>query len=118
MVTTEANLLHNNTPWSEHYRIAGERWANLEAAAQLLEDTKSAVLAQKCAELGGIPVNRAEQSVKSSRFWQEHIEKIVEARKEANKSKVELDYIRMKFYEWQSSQANSRAEMRTLGVVT
>lgn len=108
----------DNRPWSEQYRIAGEQWADLEAAAQLLEDTKSAVLAQKCSELGGIPVNRAEQSVKSSPFWKDHVAKIVEARHKANLAKVQLDYVRMKFYEWQSSQANSRAELRTLGTTT
>lgn len=108
----------NNRPWSEQYRIAGERWADLESAAQLLEDTKSSILAQRAADYGGIPVNRAEQQVKSSRFWAEHIQKIVDARREANKAKIELDYVRMKFYEWQSQQANSRVELRTLGTVT
>lgn len=108
----------DNRPWSEQYRIAGERWADLEAAAQLLEDTKSAVLAQRCSELGGIPVNRAEQSVKSSQFWKDHIAKIVEARHKANRAKIELEYFKMKHHEWQSSQANTRAELRTLGTVT
>ena len=104
--------------WSEQYRIAGERWADLEAAAQLLEDSKSAMLAQWCAELGDLPVNRAEQIIKASPKWRQHIGIMVEARKEANKAKVQLDYIRMKFYEWQSGQANTRAELRTLGSVT
>lgn len=108
----------DNRPWSEQYRIAGERWADLEAAADLLETTKSSVLAQRCAELGDIPVNRAEQQIKASRNWGDHLKKIAEARKQANRAKIELDYIRMKFYEWQSGQANTRAELRTLGSVT
>ena len=108
----------DNRPWSEQYRLAGEVWADKEAAAQMYEDTKSSILSQRCKELGDIAVNRAEQEVKSSPFWREHVRKIVEARKEANKARIELDYIRMKFYEWQSQQANSRAELRTLGATT
>ncbi len=98
--------------WSEQYRIAGERWSDLEAAAQLLEDSKSAILAQWCAELGDLPVNRAEQVIKASPKWRQHIAIIVEARKEANKAKIQLEYTRMKFAEWNSAEANRRAEMK------
>lgn len=107
----------DNLPWPEQYRIAGEAWADLEAAAQLLEDTKSAVLAQKCAELGSLPVNRAEQTIKASPFWRGHIEKIVRARESANKARIQLEYCKMKFYDFQSQQASSRAELRTLGSI-
>lgn len=108
----------DNLPWSERYRIAGEHWTDLEAAAQILEDSKSAVLAQKCTELGSIPVNRAEQAVKASPFWIDHIKKIVKAREAANKAKIQLEYCRMRYYEDQSRQASTRAELRTLGSVT
>jgi len=108
----------SNAPWSEQFRAAGEKWTDLEAAAQILEDSKSAVLAQKVSEQGDIPVNRAENNVKSSRFWRDHIEKIVEARRLANRAKIELEYIKMRYYEWQSSQANTRAELRSLGSTT
>ena len=36
-------------PISEEYRIVAKQWVDAEAAASLLEDTKSAVLAQKMA---------------------------------------------------------------------
>ena len=108
----------DNRPWSEQFRIAGERWADLEAAADLLETTKSSVLAQRCAELGDIPVNRAEQQVKASRNWIDHLNKIAEARRQANRAKIELDYIRMKFYEANGQDANRRAELRMLGSTT
>lgn len=108
----------NGGLWSEQYRLAGMVWADREAAAQILEDSKSAILAQKCKELGDIPVNRAEQEIKASKFWRDHIQKIVDARKEANKAKIELEYIRMCYYEGQAQQANTRAELRTLGNTT
>ena len=102
----------DNLPWSEQYRLAGEDWADKYAAAQLLEESKSAVMAQKQAQWGDIPVNKAEQKVKSSREWVEYIENMVNARKAANLAKIKLEFLKMKFQEWQSSDANKRAEMR------
>ena len=101
-----------NRPWSEVFAQAGEAWADAEAAASLLEDCKSAVLAEMCARLGDIAVNRAEQSVKASPEWREYIEKMVEARHQANLARVKMEATRMKFNEWQSKEANDRQEMR------
>lgn len=102
----------NEFPFSERYRVAGEEWAELEAAAQLLEDTKSAVLAERMSSLGDIPVNRAESMVKASSDWRRHIEQIVEARRKANIAKVRLEVARMEYYEAQSKEANARVEAR------
>jgi uncharacterized coiled-coil DUF342 family protein len=104
--------MSDNLPISEQYRLASLKWVKANAAADLLEETKSAVLSQKMAALGDMPVSHAERAVKSSPAWQEHIEKIVGARREANELKVEADFLRMKFYEWQADGANRRAEMR------
>lgn len=101
-------------PISEQYRIAAAKWVDREAAACLLEDLKSAVLAQRMAELGDIPVSRAETTVKASRNWHDHVTKIAEARKAANQAKVELEYLRMRFSEWQNSEANARMEAKLL----
>jgi hypothetical protein len=101
-----------NRPLSEVFREAADEWVQLEAAAQLLDDTKSAVMAQRQAMFGDIPVNRAEQQVKASPEWTEYIEKIVSARKAANLAKVNLEYLRMKFQEWSNQEANHRAEAR------
>lgn len=90
----------------------GELWADAEAAASLLEDSKSAVLSQRMAMMGDIAVSKAEMTVKASREWQEHIEKIVAARKHANLLKIRLDYLRMKYWEGQGAEASRRAEMR------
>lgn len=99
-------------PISEEFRIVAKAWVDADAAANLLEETKSAVLAQKMAKLGEMPVNRAELTVKASDDWHEHLAKIVEARKEANLRKVQMEYLRMRFSEWQASDANSRSERR------
>lgn len=101
-----------NHPLSEQYRIAAKEWVDAEAAASLLEDTKSAVLAQKMTALGDMPVSRAEMQIKASPEWTDHISKMIAARKHANWLKVKLEYLRMRASEWQSAEASKRAEMR------
>lgn len=101
-----------NRAWSEVFKEAADDWVDKEAAAQLLEDTKSSVMAQKQAMLGDIPVNRAEQIVKASAEWSDHIREIVAARKAANQAKMDLEVIRMKFAEWNNAEANHRTEAR------
>ena len=59
-----------------------------------------------------MPHNRAEAEVKASPEWHDHITKMVEARSAANLKKVQLEFIRMRFNEWQSENATKRAEMR------
>ncbi len=105
----------DNLPWSEKFRLAGEDWADKEAAAQLLEDCKSATMAQWQTELGDLPVNRAEQTVKASPRWSSYIHDTVMARKEANLAKIRLEAIRMKAMEYQAKEANQRTELRILG---
>lgn len=99
-------------PLSEQFRLCAKRWVELDSAASLLEETKSAVLAQRMAALGDIAVNRAEQQVKSSPEWSEFIMKMVKAREAANLAKVRLEWMRMRFSEQQSREATARAEMK------
>lgn len=105
----------NSPPPSQVYHEAGLDWADKEAAASLLEDTKSAVVAKWQAELGDIPVNRAEQQVKIQPRYTELVEQIVEARRQANIAKVVLEVRRMEWGEWQNKEANARQEMKMVG---
>lgn len=102
----------DNRPLSEQYRVIGVEWVELDHAARLLEATKSAVLSQRMAALGDIPVTRAEQQVKASPFWLDHVTKIEEARTAANIKKIEMETVRMQFSEQQSREATDRAERR------
>lgn len=104
--------MSDNLPLSEQYRLASLKWVKANAAADLLEESKSAVLSQRMAKLGDIPVSRAELTVKASPEWKEYIETMNNARREANELKVEAEFLRMKFYETQSHEASKRAEMR------
>jgi hypothetical protein len=102
----------SNEPYSEQFRIVAKEWVDADAAASLLEETKSATLSQKMAALGDMPVSKAEMTVKASADWSSFIEAMVDARKRANLLKVKLEYVRMRFSEWQSSEATKRAEMK------
>lgn len=105
-------MTEDNRPLSQIYLEDAEDWVDKEAAAQLLEDTKSAVMAQRQLALGDIPVNRAEQIVKASPEHYADIERIVEARRVANLAKVRLEYRRMQHMEWVNHEANHRAGSR------
>lgn len=113
MITTIfRSSMNENLPLSEQYRVIAKLWVSADAAANLLEESKSAFLAQLMAALGDMPVSRAELQVKSGGEWERYIGEMVEARKEASLLKVQLEFTRMKFSEWQSAEASKRAEMR------
>lgn len=101
-----------NLPLSEQFRIIAKKWVDADAAASMLEESKSSFLAQLMAAQGDMPVSRAEMNVKASQDWQDYIKNMVEAREKASLLKVHLEYIRMRFNEWQSHEATKRAEMK------
>lgn len=101
---------------SEQYRLAGIEWAHLDAAANLLEESKSSVLSQMVGKLlqapGMTAYNRAEMTAKASPEWAEYIREMVKARENANLAKIDVEWIRMKYGEQQSAEATARAESR------
>lgn len=101
-----------NIPPSEQWYHAARAWADLNAAADMLEEGKSAFLSQKMARLGDVAVSKAELTVKASAEWADYIKKMVRAREQANLAKIEAEFLKMRFTEWQSSDANARQEMR------
>lgn len=103
----------NHRPQSDVYREAALRWADLDAAARMLEEGKSAVLAQRMAALGDMPVSKAELAVKASEFWSEYVKKMVRTKTEANKAKIEVEFQRMKFWEASQDRADHRYADRT-----
>lgn len=104
--------MDSNLPWAEQYRLIAKRWVDANAAADLLEETKSAMLARLMLAQGDMPVSRAEMNVKASQEWDDFINSMVEARKAATLLQVQTKYIYMKFMEQQSHSATARAEMR------
>ena len=105
------NIGHNIPP-SEQWYHAAQKWADLNAAADMLEEGKSAFLSQKMIRLGDVPVSRAELTVKASPEWADYIKKMVRAREQSNLARIEAEFLKMRFTEWQAQDANQRQEMR------
>lgn len=97
-------------PISEEYRIAAKEWVEAEKTAALYEETKTSVLSQMMMKLGEMPVSKAEMRVKASDDWREFIEKMVDARAQANLARVRMKWTELRFAEWQSADANARRE--------
>lgn len=104
--------IRNDVPISEQFRLAAIEWCDLDAAARILESSKGAIVAQWVNDYGDIPVSRAESRVKGSDEYLRLIENIENARTRANKAKVQVEYLRMKFSEQVSFEATSRVERR------
>ncbi len=104
--------MSDNEPLSEQFRVCAKDWVDKDTAANMLEESKSAVLARLISDQGDMPVNRAETNVKASQEWQDYIEQMVNARSAASLAKVKCEYVRMRFNEWQSAEATARAERR------
>jgi len=99
-------------PISEQFRIVAKDWVAMDGAARMLEESKTAVQSQMMKALGDKPAAHAERDVKASPEWADYLSKMVEARTAANMKKVHKEYLSMKFMEWQSENANRRAEMK------
>ena len=102
----------SNIPWSDQYGAVAKEWVTLDGAARMLEESKSAVQSQMMKALGDKPAAHAERDVKASDEWADYIKKMVEARTQSNLKKVHMEFIRMKFMEWNSENAIRRAESR------
>lgn len=105
-------MTRSNQPISEQYRLAAMEWADLDAAARMLEGGKTTYLAQQKALLGDIPDSHAEKQVKASPQWSDYIKNMVRTKTAANKARIEIDYLKMKFAEWNSYEANQRVERK------
>lgn len=99
-------------PLSEQYRIVAKEWVDLDGAARLLEECKTATLSTMMKRLGDKPAAHAERDVRASPEWMDYLEKMVKARTAANLKKVQLEFIRMKQQEWIAADANARVERR------
>ncbi len=106
----------SNEPISEQFRIVAKKWVDADTAASFMEETKSAFLADRINDVIGFNLdmafNKAELAAKASPEYKDFCKQMVEHRGKANLLKVQLEYLRMKFSEWQSAEANARSERR------
>lgn len=90
---------------------AGEEWADADAAASLLEETKSAVRARLMLEAEGTTASAKEMYALADPDYDKHIKSMVSARKLANKMKVRYDSAKVLAEMRRSEESTRRAEM-------
>lgn len=107
---------------------AGEAWADRDAAASALEETRKTILAELTLEYiaiatvegaGGdakasraaMPMNRAEIKALADPRYKEHLQQMVLRRKDANRARVRYDLGRMRLELTRSLQSTLRNEM-------
>lgn len=74
----------------ERLRIAGEEWADKDAAANALEETKKSVLAELMNGFSGPKTERESRALADATF-RLHLTNMVNARKEANRARVRYE---------------------------
>lgn len=94
---------------------AGEDWADKNAAADLLEENKKTLLAHLTLNhLEGSSKAAAETKALAEPGYQAHIEKMVAARKEANRAKVNYDSRKVWTELRRSVEATHRQEQKMI----
>ena len=96
---------------AEEMRKRGDLWADLEAAAQAMEDTKHSILAECMADWPEDSNAAAETKARRDPRYKKHVLDMVEARRKANRAKVAYDVIRSYEGLSRTTEATKRAEM-------
>jgi hypothetical protein len=113
----ETEVPKRERPISEEFRLVALSYVDADAAASLMEELRTATLEKMKSEIiaaadGPMPENKAERFAKSSPDWDSYIKDMCGHRAKATKLKLQLEFLRMKYGEWQSSAATAREEMR------
>lgn len=90
---------------------AGEEWADAEAAAQLLEETRKTVLAEEMRKSTASSIAAKEMEALASDTYRRFVEGMVNARKAANKARVRYDSAKVLSELRRSQESSRRAEM-------
>lgn len=90
---------------------AGEQWADADAAATLLEETKKSVLAKLMNESDASSIAAKEMYALADPEYRKHLEGMVTARKAATKAKVRYDSAKVLAELRRSQESTRRAEM-------
>lgn len=89
---------------------SGEDWADKQAAAELLEETKKSVLAELMSDLQGSGTER-ERIALADPVYKLHLKNMVAARKEANRARVKYDSMKVLAEMRRTQESTRRAEI-------
>ena len=108
----------NNSSLADPARFAqsivsrGELWADAQHAADLLEETKSTLLAKLVKEHIDQPAWKAEAFAKADPRYEEHVTKMVDAQRLATLARVRYDGAKAMGEFARSAESTRRAEMQ------
>lgn len=88
---------------------AGDEWVDKNAAAEMLEETKKTVIAEIMNGLSG-PASERERIALADPIYRLHLTNMVTARKEANRSRVRYDSVRVLAEMRRTQESTRRAE--------
>lgn len=95
---------------------AGNVWADADAAASLLEETKPTLLADLMRTApDGTALGLREMYAKADERYREHIGKMVEARRVANRARVRYQSLQVLAELRRTAEATRRAEIKAFG---
>lgn len=95
----------------ERLRIAGEEWADKDAAASALEETKKTLLAQLSLKSQAGTVKQCELEALADPVYKLHVENMVAARQEANRARVRYETGKIWSELKRTAESTKRAEM-------
>ena len=84
---------------AEAFRAAGDRWVKSDERARRLEELKDHTLAKRMKARGDIAVAAAKRDVEATQEWADFLTEMVQARSQANRERIEMEYLHMKFFE-------------------
>lgn len=90
---------------------AGNDWADKNAAADLLEESKKSVLAELSTQAAGGSNAAKEAAALADASYRLHVTNMVAARREANRARVKYDAMKMLAELRRSQESTRRAEM-------
>ena len=90
---------------------AGEDWADKQAAAELLEETKKSVLAELMNAEVGLSVSARESNALANPAYRLHLTNMVAARREANRARVRYDSMKVLAEMRRTQESTRRAEI-------
>ncbi len=90
---------------------AGETWADAQAAADLLEETRKSVLAKLMVESDATSAAAKEMYALADPTYKSFVDGMVQARKAANKARVRYDSAKVLAELRRSQESTRRAEM-------
>ena len=83
---------------AEQFRMEGQKWVQSDERARKHKELKDHELAKRMKALGDMAVAAAKRDVEASQAWADFLTEMVQARTQANRERIEVEYLHMQFF--------------------